>query len=568
MVVPRRRAFSYLRCSDPTQAAGNTFKRQIELRDLFVAKMNWDLDTELVFEDKGVSAWTGANLKRDLGRFLRYVKRGLVPPGSVLVLENIDRFSRRDPMEAMSEVQDLFKKGIAIASVHGEQVFEASSDPMKNMVTAMQLLVLLAQANQESTKKSERGKDNWARKRRNAAKVPMTKSTPAWIKLVDEERDAQGRLVGGRYVLDPERAPVVKRIFKLAADGYGHARIVQILTRDGVRPFGKVPWELGYVGRILRNRAAIGEFQPKRTEGTRAVPDGEPIPNYFPAVVTEAEFYKARVAVEGRNQAPGRVGNGVANCLSGLVKDAVTHDGYYHYKYKDPTGKVRRYLRPNMCRKGGSGAGMVPFEPFERAVLGLLYEMTADDVTDAGADYRRDLDEADARVAKLKDKHARTNKRYKEADTEAKEIAALNLLAEVGQDLRAAEEAAEHLRMRLAGEAGHALKETQTILESLDGVTGEELEERRTKVRQLMKEMVSEIWVLTTLTDPSRPRSGYRLHHFQLVFHNGKLRRGLLAPAHPSEFGSWRACGIDLRDKKEVRAYLRNDPNRAPDLVG
>src|SRR5690349_17987778 len=113
-----RRAYSYLRFSRPEQAQGNSVRRQIELRDAFIKRMGWELDSEISFADEGVSGFTGANLKGDLGRFLRLVKAGRIAAGSVLVIENLDRFSRAALSESMPVVQALLGQRIAIATVN------------------------------------------------------------------------------------------------------------------------------------------------------------------------------------------------------------------------------------------------------------------------------------------------------------------------------------------------------------------------------------------------------------------------------------------------------------------
>src|SRR5262249_10131959 len=131
----------------------------------------------------------------------------------------------------------------------------------------------------------------------------MTRRLPAWV----EER-------AGRPVLIPDRAAVVRRIFKLSAEGCGAALIVKRLTEDHWPAFGgrgayidgdgrersRAPpgevlgaghWTRSYVGLILKDRRALGEFQPRKRDGS---PEGEPVPNYYPPAVTEEEYYAAR----------------------------------------------------------------------------------------------------------------------------------------------------------------------------------------------------------------------------------------------------------------------------------
>ena len=129
---------------------------------------------------------------------------------------------------------------------------------------------------------------------------------PAWV----EER-------GGDRVLIPERAAVIKRIYELAAAGYGQRLIVKRLTDDGVPAFCGKPWVKQYIMRVLKDRRTLGEFQP-RTGGKL---DGPPILNYYPAVVTEAEWLAVQAGRTSRRRAPGRLDKHI-NLFTGLVRNA------------------------------------------------------------------------------------------------------------------------------------------------------------------------------------------------------------------------------------------------------
>ena len=47
---------------------------------------------------------------------------------------------------------------------------------------------------------------------------------------------------------------------------------------------------------MLRNRAALGEFQKRRKLNGKETPVGEPVPNYYPAVIDEDLFRAAQEA--------------------------------------------------------------------------------------------------------------------------------------------------------------------------------------------------------------------------------------------------------------------------------
>ena len=129
-------------------------------------------------------------------------------------------------------------------------------------------------------------------------------------------------------MLIPERAKIVKRLFNLAANGYGTPRIVAKLNKEKVPPIGKTgKWVKGYIGKILRDRRAIGEYQPRK--GKKREPDGDPVPNYFPAAVTEKEFFAARAGAAERGKLRGRLGTQHVNIFAGLLKNAREGDSYY-----------------------------------------------------------------------------------------------------------------------------------------------------------------------------------------------------------------------------------------------
>ena len=101
-----RRAYSYLRVSDDHQVKGDGLRRQNDFAATLCAEEGWCLDDTLRFEDHGVSGFHGDNARvGQLSRFLDLVKARRIAPGSVLIVECIDRLSR----EQVPEAYDLFR---------------------------------------------------------------------------------------------------------------------------------------------------------------------------------------------------------------------------------------------------------------------------------------------------------------------------------------------------------------------------------------------------------------------------------------------------------------------------
>jgi len=137
---------------------------------------------------------------------------------------------------------------------------------------------------------------------------------PSWLAL---REDRLG------FVYQTERAEVVKKIFKLAIGGIGAYAIAQLLDKEGIRPFGSsATWDHSAIDSMLRNRATVGEYQPKSfaNGAKRGVPTGSPVPNYYPAVIDEATFQAAQAArrqnLTSRRSARGR---NLANIFDGLA---------------------------------------------------------------------------------------------------------------------------------------------------------------------------------------------------------------------------------------------------------
>src|SRR5262249_1118005 len=140
--------------------------------------------------------------------------------------------------------------------------------------------------------------------------LPMTKMTPRWLELTEQ---------GFRLI--PQHAETVREIFRLSAEGLGVLRILQHLVAHPKKypPFGDSgKWRDSYVLQILSNKAVYGEFQPQmREDGNKRVDCGQPIKNYFPAVISEELFYQVQAGMKARFRVLGRPGEFETNLFTG-----------------------------------------------------------------------------------------------------------------------------------------------------------------------------------------------------------------------------------------------------------
>src|SRR3974390_3192733 len=112
------KAYSYLRFSSPEQMRGDSFRRQSDLARHYALQKGLELDQTLTFNDLGVSAFRGKNAETGrLGDFLEAVKTGLVPQGSYLLVESLDRISRQSARKALNVLNSIVDEGITVVTL-------------------------------------------------------------------------------------------------------------------------------------------------------------------------------------------------------------------------------------------------------------------------------------------------------------------------------------------------------------------------------------------------------------------------------------------------------------------
>lgn len=280
------KAYSYIRFSTKEQAKGHSLKRQTEMREAYLEKRpDLTLDTSLTLEDMGVSAFKGANADEgNLGTFIRAIESGIVPKGSYLLIESLDRLSRAKVNIALNLFLSIVNQGITIVTLEDGKEFGENNDFTDIIIS----IVGMQRAHEESKRKSDLISKAWKDKRVQAASTGkvMSKVVPFWLKA---KEDKSG------FIVIEEHAAILNRMFDLALDGMGVHAIAKSLNSDGLTtPTGKA-WKGPNIAKFLRNRASIGEATFSsfmNEENKREATD--PIPNYFPVVVDEAKFYAVR----------------------------------------------------------------------------------------------------------------------------------------------------------------------------------------------------------------------------------------------------------------------------------
>jgi DNA invertase Pin-like site-specific DNA recombinase len=550
-------AYSYIRFSHPSQAEGDSLRRQTEAAAAWCERNGVALDTSLTLHDKGVSGYTGKHRENPdrhaLALFLRAVEKERVARGSYLLIENLDRLSREDEVPATNLLTNILMAGVNVVQL---APYEMLLTEKSNGWELMRAVMELSRGHGESAIKSERVGKAWANKRKAAREngKPLTLRLPGWV----EERD------GGLFLV-PERAAVVRLIFRLAADGYGLTSIVRKLVEDGVAPFGDGAvrpgkkrgafcgkWSRSYVGLLLKDRRAIGAYQPCRRDGT---PEGDPITGYYPAAVTEEEFHAARSGAAERQCKPGRIGKHV-NVFAGLLRNARDGDTYYTVTRVDRKIPAR-VLVNNAGFQGRSACWSFPLDTFERAVLKLLREVDPREVV-GRADGPDELlalgGERSQLESDIKAIEADLNA-HGESPTLYRRLREKE--ARLGEVVRLIDAA----RQKAASPLSEAWGELGTLADALDAAP--DPEDARLRLRSALRRVVESIWLLIV------PRGRDRLAAVQVHFAGDGCRNYLVLNRPPKSNGKARVEGgwwarsladiaalgpLDLRKQIHVKA--------------
>lgn len=350
------RAYSYLRFSTPEQAKGDSARRQTDLAASYAARNGLELDDTLTLKDLGVSAFRGKNAEDGrLGDFLVAVQKEVVPKGSFLLVESLDRISRQAVVRALDTLRALVGSGITVVTLNDEARYTQES--IEGSVTQLMLALLtFARANDESVMKGARVRAAWDRKKREASAKPLTRVCPAWLRLSDDR---------SRFDVIEGRGEIVRRIFDMAASGVGQHTIAATLNSEGVPPFGDarrtagLHWHRSYIAKILSSDAALGTYVPHSSsheDGRLVRTPWEPVRGYYPAVVDHETVRRARLVTgPGENPKRGRhARQPVRNILAGLARCPLCSGSMTRVSKGSRIKAGKPYL---VCARAKAGAG-------------------------------------------------------------------------------------------------------------------------------------------------------------------------------------------------------------------
>lgn len=390
---PRGVAYSYVRFSTAKQELGDSLRRQVEACENYCREHHLDLHP-VSYRDLGVSAFKKKNIESGaLAAFIDAVKTGKVAKGSYLIIEQFDRMSRADTDVALRLLLDLVHSGIRVVTLVDEKVWDKAA--VKDIGNLILAIVFMSRANNESQAKADRLSAVWGKKKKAAAdgtaRRIVTSECPRWLA---PNEDKTG------FVVLEDKAESVRKVFDMRINGHGVGAIVSRANAEQWPCPGKAPvrktgetqeefdirrnsdavtWHTSTVGRLLKSRALLGEYQPHENDpndDNKRIPSGDPVKDYYPAILDEQTWLRAQAKANRNGRFPGRRDASLKNWLQGLLRCTCGHS--FVRKNKDSkaqpdyaryycTARNRKVFRPDGSLCPGANA-----KELETAVLTVV----------------------------------------------------------------------------------------------------------------------------------------------------------------------------------------------------
>ncbi|MGV6473472.1 recombinase family protein [Azotobacter vinelandii] len=358
------KVYSYLRFSDPRQAQGHSADRQTQYARNWAAQRGLQLDESLSLRDEGLSAYHQRHVKQGaLGAFLRAVDGGKILPGSVLVVEGLDRLSRAEPIQAQAQLAQIINAGITVVTASDGREYNREGLKAQPMDLVYSLLVMI-RAHEESDTKSKR------------VKAAIRRQCEGWQAgtyrgMIRNGKDPQWlRWTGAEWELIPERVEAVRHALELYRRGLGAKRAFRIMHERG-----HSLTDLGVSSQQIYRLVKL----PALRGAKRISIDGESymLEDYYPRLLSDSEFAALQALVGQRFRRRGRgvipaIITGMRITICGYCGAAITSQNLMQRMRQDGTmsdGYRRMICTAHSANAGCPGGGSCSSAPIERAIL-------------------------------------------------------------------------------------------------------------------------------------------------------------------------------------------------------
>ena len=358
--------YSYSRFSDPRQAEGQSLERQRNYAAEWAAKNGLQLDESLTMQDEGLSAYHQRHITSGaLGVFLAAVEDRRIAPGSVLVVEGLDRLSRAEPMVAQAQLASIVSAGITVVTASDGQAYSREILKREPMKLIYSLLVMI-RAHEESDTKSVRVTTSIV----SLCKGWVDGTYKGFVRQGKDPQWLQETATGFQHI--PDRVDALREAVALYKAGHSGQSISKRLVDSKQSPLN-LPLSATHLYKILKNPNLVG------TKTVEAGGQEFALEGYYPPVLTVDEWadLKSVGGDRGRRGAKSTIphvitGLGITYC--GYCGKAMSGQHLFG-KIKVRGDKLKDGYRRLLCASRQYGDSPCPYPtsrsvaPIERAIM-------------------------------------------------------------------------------------------------------------------------------------------------------------------------------------------------------
>ena len=232
----KKRVAAYARVSSGKDAMLHSLSAQVSYYSDYIQNNGWEYAG--VYADEAI---TGTKDKREgFQKLLAECRNGNV---DMVITKSISRFAR-NTVTLLTTVRELKELGVDV-------YFEEQNIHTTSADGELMLTILASYAQEESLSVSENMK--WRIKKNFEDGKPWSGFVLGY------------RCENGQYVVVPEEAEVVRRIYREYLEGLGATAIMKGLNDDGIRTRTGKPWRMGGVLKVLKNYNYTGNLLLQKT---------------------------------------------------------------------------------------------------------------------------------------------------------------------------------------------------------------------------------------------------------------------------------------------------------------
>jgi DNA invertase Pin-like site-specific DNA recombinase len=249
--------YPYVRYSSEQQSGGSSYKRQMGDILKYAKDNEYKVNDSLKLRDLGLSAFTAKHIEKgSLGDFLEALDANVIEADGTayLCVEQIDRLSRQSIDDAYQVFRKILKANVNVITLMDKKIY--TKDSLNDLMSIMYSSMLMAQANEESAKKSERILKSFDKKTddlNNGKNIQYVGMLPGWVENKGSKKQT-------KFVVN-EKVETVKKIFQMYIENISMGDIARIFNEKNIPQIARNryknftnTWSSAKVNHILKNR--------------------------------------------------------------------------------------------------------------------------------------------------------------------------------------------------------------------------------------------------------------------------------------------------------------------------